>query len=195
MYKEIDPDLLRRYVDGKVTVSEKTEVEQWIKDTTFNSERTVFETQEEKKNIKKEIWYSLEKRSRLYFSKKTFCRINRRTLYTISSAACVAGIGIFLSVILSTNSTPLTYAGLKEKTVRFCQNTRLDVEENTQVTFIADCNNGKVLKQTILCEKGETYFAIKTGAETDGEIFVVTQRNLQELPRDIRIELHKDALL
>lgn len=195
MYKKLNTDILRRYIDGKVTDLEKTEVEKWIKDTSFDSVENIFVSDEEKNRIKSDIWLSLEKQSRPYFTKRTTFRSNRKILYAISSAACIAGVITFLSPIFYSKNQPILENQLSEKTVRFCQNTKLNVNENTKVTFIADCSNGEVVQQTVLCKKGETYFAIKSHSDADSEIFVVTQRDLQELPRDIRITLHKESLL
>lgn len=195
MYKKLNTDILRRYIDGKATDLEKTEVEKWIKDTSFDSVENIFVSDEEKDRIKSDIWLSLEKQSRPYFTKRTTFRCNRKILYAISSAACIAGVITFLSPIFYSKNQPILENQLSEKTVRFCQNTKLNVNENTKVTFIADCSNGEVVQQTVLCKKGETYFAIKSHSDADSEIFVVTQRDLQELPRDIRIALHKESLL
>ena len=195
MYKKIKTDILRRYIDGKATDLEKTEVEKWMKDTSTDSTENIFISDEEKDRVKSDIWLSLEKQSRPYFSKRTSFRSNRKMLYAISSAACIAGALIFLSPIFYSKNKPIFENQLSEKTVRFCQNTKLNVNENTKVTFIADCSNGGIVKQTILCKKGETYFAIKSHSNADSEIFIVTQRDLQELPRDIRIALHKESLL
>ncbi len=194
MYKKLNTDILRRYIDGKATDLEKTEVEKWMKDTSTDSTENIFISDEEKDRIKSDIWLSLEKQSRPYFSKRTSFRSNRKIIYAISSAACIAGVLTFLSPIFYSKNQPILENQLSEKIVRFCQNTKLNVNENTKVTFIADCNGG-VVQQTVLCKKGETYFAMKSHSNADSEIFIVTQRDLQELPRDIRIALHKDALL
>ncbi len=188
--EKISSDLLKKYAENTCTQQERIIVEKWLNSSTFDDipPNLLFENNKEK--WRQEIWESLCSEVSILKKKKKL----RLSLTNISKyAACAA---IFVAVIIgllqkeTLKNNFFNDQKLASRIVQVCdQPTFIVAEHDSEIVFVSADANQEDLYHKVNCEKGNTYLAIMVKYKSTHEILVIDQRDIQNLPPCLEIQI------
>lgn len=188
--EKINSDLLKKYTEDTCSEKERAIVEEWLNSKIFDDVPSDFLFDNNKEEWKKEIWQSLSSELNIRKTKKHYLSFTNMSKYVACCAAIliIAIIG-FSKKELIKNKYQDNQA-LSSRIIKVCdQPTFIVAEDNSEIVFVSTKANKEELYHKVNCEKGNTYIAIRIKYKSTHEILVIDQRDIQNLPPYLEMQI------
>lgn len=176
---KIDKDLLKRYLENSCNEEERILVNRWLQEETFENLPTPNFFNNERESIKESIFTNVVTNERTK-SKKLHIPTY------IKCAATIVGFILLLPFLFTKESTNETLLAsnikLEQRVIHIDEPTYFTAEHNSEIKFIFTSKNDGTFEKELLCEKGNTYLAVKVSYQTQEELLIINQKDFDSLP-------------
>lgn len=211
---KVSKELLEKYHSGHCNDQEKILVEAWLCSEEYDVD-TMGLDDKQKNALKEEIWGNLKSETVdvLMKNEATQSRKLLPRLFWLSTAAAVLLFFCEIAFMLFQNSTTKqltarhqnTLAPIDQEAVQmvlgqgshaffdsnadrvdFCGLVKITPKMNIKIAFATGCENSDNLQKEVFMTEGKTYFALDLKDAYRGELVVMSEDNIYELPPLVR---------
>lgn len=176
---KIDKDLLKRYLENSCNEEERILVERWLQEETFEDLPTPNFLNNERENLKESIF------TNVFTKEKSAARKLHIPTY-LKYAATIIGFILLLPFLFTKENVKDTLIAsnikLEQQVIHIDEPTYFTAEHSSEIKFVFTSKNDGTLEKELLCEKGNTYLAVKVSYQTQEELLIINQKDFDSLP-------------